>query len=465
MMPAILNYLIKVSASLILLYFFYCIVLRRMTCYNWNRSFLLGYSLLSFFIPFIDISSWTGLPDHHSIRFVYLPSLPASIHQEVSGSTHSFINYQSILLYILLAGGLVMLIRLFVQLISLYRLKSKATLLSNTPVKIYHLDDDILPFSFHRSIFINRHQQGEEAFQEIVNHELVHIKQNHTIDVLITEIICIVNWYNPFAWFIKRAIKENLEFIADEQVVRSGADKKQYQYHLLRVMGYASSAIVSHFNFPALKKRIVMMNKPQTGKIHLLKFLFIIPVVLLSLLAFRSTNEHKNIAAEAVNNNASSEEGFHLNNLTYYIKNHEVASLIQSAQNESLLKPGKLLSLSLLQNESNRLKDLLRAHGYSPVTDQTVTFLMDSSLTNKSFSIKVLVNIPERTSAVKEAKGMDQSPDPDALLHQSFQENTVTINAGGSSGTETKGNNITGDIRNGSTLPDHGNSNLNYVKN
>jgi hypothetical protein len=107
-----------------------------------------------------------------------------------------------------------------------------------------------------------------------------------------------LNWYNPFAWLIRKSIRRNLEFIADNNVLETGIDKKQYQYLLLKVNGIASYGMANNFNFSSLKKRIIMMNKTKSSAIHLLKFLFILPFVAVLIVAFRG--EHKQMPAPAI---------------------------------------------------------------------------------------------------------------------------------------------------------------------
>src|SRR4029453_17672904 len=102
-----------------------------------------------------------------------------------------------------------------------------------------------------------------------------HVKQRHSIDIIWGEILCMLNWYNPFAWLLKSAIRQNLEFIADNKVMEHGIDKKEYQYLLLKVIGNNQFSIAPKFNFSSLKKRIAMMNKMKTAGVHLVKFLFI----------------------------------------------------------------------------------------------------------------------------------------------------------------------------------------------
>ncbi len=171
--------------------------------------------------------------------------------------------------------------------LSLVRLRRKATLIGGDGVKIYQVDGPVIPFSFGNAIYINQHLHTEKEWEDIILHEYVHIRQRHTVDILIAELVCIVNWYNPFAWLIRYSIRQNLEFIADQQVLDKGVDRKGYQYHLLKVMGEPRYRLANNFNFSSLKKRIVMMNQMRSAKLHLLKLLFVLPLVTVVLVAFR----------------------------------------------------------------------------------------------------------------------------------------------------------------------------------
>jgi hypothetical protein len=96
-----------------------------------------------------------------------------------------------------------------------------------------------------------------------------------------------LNWYNPFSWLMRWSIRQNLEFIADQQVLENGVDRKVYQYHLLTVLGEPRYRLANNFNFSSLKKRIIMMNKIRSARLHLLKFLFVLPLAGVLLVAFR----------------------------------------------------------------------------------------------------------------------------------------------------------------------------------
>lgn len=290
-MPALFLYLLKLSVSLGLVWLFYQLVLRQLTFYYWNRWYLLGYTLLSFFIPFINIDpvlqrhQWA---DSGLLQWVPLINEPAGENQMVS-RTASFGPWDIAGLMVLTGTG-VMLARLFIQLISIRNMRKKAELIPGTGMKLYQVNDPIIPFSFGHSIFINRGQHSEAELQEIIRHEFVHVKEKHSIDILWCEWLCIINWYNPFAWLLRRAVRQNLEYIADQQVIGQGFDRKAYQYLLLRVIGNQQYSIAPKFNFSSLKKRIAMMNKLRSTKIHLVRFLFLLPVVLVTLVAFRKAN-------------------------------------------------------------------------------------------------------------------------------------------------------------------------------
>lgn len=287
-----LIYLIKLSLSLSLVWLFYQLVLRRLTFYNANRWYLLLYTAASFLIPFIDISVLLQKNDLSGAGMVKLiPSMESYTLKAQQGAP-ALATQESLMpwwMVVFLAGALFVFVRVLVQVFSMYRLRSKARLLLNDEVKLYEVDEAIAPFSFGNAIFVNRQLHDNEELEKIIRHEFVHVRQRHSLDVLWGEMLCMLNWYNPFAWLIRRSIRQNLEFIADHQVLGSGVDRKQYQYLLLKVTGGTQFRIASQFNFSSLKKRIVMMNKVRTAKVHLLRFFFVLPVAAVLLLAFRSS--------------------------------------------------------------------------------------------------------------------------------------------------------------------------------
>ncbi|MBL7722593.1 MAG: hypothetical protein JNK27_00520 [Chitinophagaceae bacterium] len=287
-MPLIIIYLIKLSISLAVVYLFYSLILRKLTFYTHNRWYLLSYTLLSFFIPFINITGWledNNLGTTEAINWV--PVITRSTSVNLSSPDPSF-SYWNVLLVILITGICCMLIRLVWQLISFQRMIKKAIPLAKDGLILYQVNENIIPFSFGNSIFINKQLHTAEELEKIIRHEFVHVKQRHSRDIIWAELLCMLNWYNPFAWMLKKSIRQNLEFIADNKVLENGISKKEYQYLLLKVIGNNQYSIATQFNFSSLKKRIAMMNKIKSTKTQLLRLLFLLPATAILLLAFRN---------------------------------------------------------------------------------------------------------------------------------------------------------------------------------
>lgn len=292
-----LQYLIKFSISLAVLYIFYRAVLRPLTFYQCNRFYLLCYSLLSFVIPFINIAPWLGTGDKQKfVNFIPVIHTYNTVTELPAAPTLSWwqrLTPTDWLLAVFCLGVIVMLLKLMRQIISLRKIRLTATLLqTGTGVQLYETNASVSPFSFGNAIYFNRQLHTEEELQRIIQHEFVHVQQKHTIDLLTAELLCVVNWFNPFAWLIRYSIRQNLEFIADNNVVRNGIDKKEYQYLLLKVTGVPQYSIAGNFNLSNLKKRIAMMNKMKSTRLHLAKFLFILPLLAVVLLAFRNGKHH-----------------------------------------------------------------------------------------------------------------------------------------------------------------------------
>ncbi len=283
-MPYILTYFLKFSLSLAVVYLFYQWLLRRITFYTWNRWYLLGYSLLSFIIAAINIAP--ALSTKSTVASL-VPAFPLTSHVTAGGDSSGISSWQLIVL-VVAVGAAILFFRFILQLYAVFRMKKRAHKVTHGPFHIYEVNDAVIPFTFGKSIFLNRQLHQPEELEEIIAHEFVHVRQRHSIDILFGELLCLVNWYNPFSWLIRRAIRQNLEFIADQEVLQQGVDRRQYQYLLLKVIGNSHFSIASQFNFSSLKKRIAMMNKIKTAKVNLLRFLFILPSVAVVLLAFRS---------------------------------------------------------------------------------------------------------------------------------------------------------------------------------
>ena len=290
-----------------------------------------------------------------------------------------------------------LLVHFIMQLISFKKVTANTSLISNSDgIKLYHVDMDIMPFSFGKAVYINKHKHTSAELSNIIKHESVHAQQQHTIDVVLAEIICILNWYNPFVWLIKYAIKQNLEFIADDAVLNEGADKKSYQYLLLKVTGYAPLNIANSFKMSSLKQRIYMMNKTRTSQKHLLKLFLMLPLFAFIMLAFRNTN----LPATNTTISTTKEDTFILTELTYNIPDINVDGLIKKTSDKSLLQIGKPVTISLIINEKDRLKILLEKNGYNNISDHAIKFLIDTTQANNRFFVQVNIDLQKKDVSI-----------------------------------------------------------------
>lgn len=295
-------YLLKVNIALILFYAFYKLLLSRDTFFVWRRMTLLACIFISIVIPIVNISEWVQKQQTLNVvsafyREVVLPEVVAGSPEKTQGVVVNVLA----LLYMLVAVS--MMVRFLIQLSSVIRLRYKSEVQRIGETDICVLNTDIAPFSFFRWIFINPNSYKEGELAEIITHERTHAKQWHSIDVVIGEMACIVFWYNPFIWLIKQEIRNNLEYLADNNVLRKGYDTKTYQYHLLGLTYQKAAAnLYNNFNVLPLKERIKMMNKKRTNETGRVKYILLLPMVAVLLLG-----SNMNIKAGVTSSNENKE--------------------------------------------------------------------------------------------------------------------------------------------------------------
>jgi len=406
-MPYLVQYILKLSLSLSLVYLFYEFVLRRLTFYNWNRFYLIIYTILSFFIPLINIAPVLERNEMLNSKVVsFIPSINY-VHEGTSanyipGKVHHAISWSlwDVVPLVIMGGMIVMILRLLIQFLSFRKMIRQCELVSDAGVRYYQVNKAIIPFSFGKSIFINPALHNEEELKEIVRHEFVHVRQKHTIDIVWAEVLCILNWYNPFTWVIRKAIRQNLEFIADNKVLQAGIDKRQYQYLLLKVTGNNHFSIASQFNFSSLKKRIAMMNKMKSAKVHLVKFLFVLPVVAVMLVAFRSNSSDtkkdksgkdfdKGFVHQQPNRMSTGYDSIPVNNKGYILDviNDEKNIDIVTVKN---IKGKKVKEIPLTEwNRNKKYYEDLYGKGVDEVIENAVKRSMQGSNAQISFSGRV----------------------------------------------------------------------------
>lgn len=158
------------------------------------------------------------------------------------------------------------------------------------------------PFSFGPWIFIHPDGMDEQTLREVLIHEQTHVRQWHTLDVLFSQLVCILFWWNPATWVMRREVRLNLEFIADAAVIGRQANKREYQYRLLGFTTQKNVAtIANNFNVLPLKRRISMMNSRRTSRTGMLKYILFVPLAAALLLASNVDALARTIADKAKN--------------------------------------------------------------------------------------------------------------------------------------------------------------------
>lgn len=287
-MSEFLLYLIKANIALCLFYLAYQLGLRRLTFYTLNRYFLLSGIVFSSLFPLVDVNDFVNR--HETLAqqaVIYLPDLNAW-QQPVQPELFSI---QHLIEWVFWAGVAVMAMRLIMQLISLLFLHRKTSSANILDWRVRLMRTSMNPFSFFRHIYVNPSLHGPDELKAILQHESIHVKEWHSADVLMSELNQVFYWFNPGAWLMKTAVKENLEFLTDRTMLRTGVDRKAYQYSLVQVNAAQYAAgIANNFNFSHLKNRIKMMNKQKSSRLHITRYAILGCIVCGVLLSLNFTN-------------------------------------------------------------------------------------------------------------------------------------------------------------------------------
>ena len=289
-------YLLKLNIALILLFIFYKLMFTGDTFFSWRRATLIGMYFVAMLVPGMDFSAWlsnsegmTSIANEYAT--VVLPVV--SISSEGRGA----LGWEGIALIVYSVVVCVLLLRFLWQLISIILLKNNSQTAYIHDTEVYVLTNDEGPFSFFNWIFINPERHKSDEIEEIMMHELTHCQQLHSIDIIFAELFCVVFWFNPFVWLLKREVRLNLEYLADNSVLANGKDNKEYQYHLLGLTYRKNVAtITNNFNVLPIKKRIKMMNKKETKGILKAKYMLYIPLVAMLLAISNIETIARNVA-------------------------------------------------------------------------------------------------------------------------------------------------------------------------
>ncbi len=281
-MEALALYLVKSVAWLTGFALVYILFLRDERFFELNRLFLLSGILAALVFPFITVSYRVMLPA------VSDSQAEIQIAGAVQNTTVSISkpDFHLVLLYLYLSGLLFVAFMIIKQGRSLLKVISKAGIDTSHPVKLVKTADYESAFSFFSYVFVNP-SVTEIEMREIMNHEMVHIRQKHWFDLMLVQLLCVLQWFNPVIWIYIRLVRQNHEYIADKVALQRTSDPAIYRAALLnQIVGSPVISLVNSFNYSVNKKRFTMMKNIISSPYRKMKILFILPVFAIVFYAF-----------------------------------------------------------------------------------------------------------------------------------------------------------------------------------
>ena len=279
-----ITYIAECALCLALLYLPFWGLLRKETFFQYNRFVLLTITVLSFILP------WISIPE---ITSQLAPSETISIQLEeinvmISGKALSEnISWKTILAITYLSGAVTCLLYKIIDLVRLIRFIPRGCLWVHTEngIHIHCHAHDVVPFSWMNHIVISE-KDYEENGHNILLHEQAHIACRHSWDVLWLSFVEVLQWFNPLVWMLSKEIQDIHEYEADLTVLRKGINARDYQLLIIqKVVGSGSYTFANNFNHSSLKKRITMMIKEKSNPWARLKYLYILPIVAICMIA------------------------------------------------------------------------------------------------------------------------------------------------------------------------------------
>lgn len=285
-------YLIRSASILGLFYLVYWFALRRHTWFIANRQYLLSGILAALLLPLVEYTQTVYIPAPQTKPALELIGTTLPI--ETLETTTSAAPFDWVLLavglYIL--GCLVGLIRFGYQSWSLLRVLKKGNYTKKNGFYYIETTQHLEPFSFFKYLVYNPNLHACEELAMILEHERAHAKGWHSLDVLLSNALTIIHWLNPVAWWYKKSIIQNLEYIADQQTVREIPSKTAYQLALVKAStGAQHLALSNSFYQSFIKNRIVMLNANQSRKIKKWRLLLILPLLVGFMYSFNVNTE------------------------------------------------------------------------------------------------------------------------------------------------------------------------------
>ena len=279
-----ITYIAECALCLALLYLPFWGLLRKETFFQYNRFVLLATTVLSFILPWIRIPEITSQLAPSETISIQLEEINVMI---IGKALSKNISWKTILAIIYLSGAVTCLLYKIIDLVRLIRFIPRGCLWVHTEngIHIHCHAHDVVPFSWMNHIVISE-KDYEENGHNILLHEQAHIACGHSWDVLWLSFVEVLQWFNPFVWMLSKEIQDIHEYEADLTVLHKGINARDYQLLIIqKVVGSGSYTFANNFNHSSLKKRITMMIKEKSNPWARLKYLYILPIVTICMIA------------------------------------------------------------------------------------------------------------------------------------------------------------------------------------
>lgn len=384
-----IDFIIKSTLSLSVLLAVYHILLEKEKIHQFNRFYLLFSLVFSLSIPFITIE-------------VIQQSINPLIAKTTikSGEPTMTVIEDSMSYWLISLWGLyaivttALTIRFMKNIWKLTSREKSNPVIDYKKAKLVLLKEKILPHTFLDTIYINEtdyHNRKIEA--ELYTHELIHVTQKHTLDILFIEILKMLFWFNPIFIFYKKAIQLNHEFLADEKVVKSYNNIPFYQNLLLSVANANSNYyLASNLNYSITKKRLIMMTKTTSASRAMLKKLILMP--LLSALIFftcvKTIAQEKKVESTMVSENQATGMEKYFENTIFKISDATGNIISEKKFNQLTTEekknipppPPPVIAPTSNQEKSKQLEDQKNAEG-----PKYIELVVDNSNTDSVYNV------------------------------------------------------------------------------
>ncbi len=281
-MDNFLIYLVKSALILAIFQSFYTLFLRNESAFVFNRLYILSAVFLSVILPFV------------SVNYTLNPGVYSAVLKQITvNDTENLVKIPDVnpigyspLFLLYFAGVVVALVLFILKIIKLTVYCKKLHVQNTIAANVYIVNEPNVCFTFFKRIYISKTYFTSDSFSDLLAHEKIHAKQLHSADMLFVEIFAAFQWFNPFVFLLKNSLKQTHEYLADSGVIKQGANAGNYSRLLYSVTIGNYFGISHSFTNSLILNRLKMINKKSKSTGWIVKSIFVVPIMLLSLVVF-----------------------------------------------------------------------------------------------------------------------------------------------------------------------------------